>query len=177
MLERKLLFVGILGAVLFAGHSAISQAPEPKKPASAESKKAEPDASDGAQQYCASVANLAAEARIAWQMQRLSELDTQMKQRIAELAAKEAESKEWIGKRETFMKKAAEDVVAIYAKMRPDAAAAQMVVMEEGTAAALLSKLNPRVSSSILNEMEAGKAAKLTDLMSGAASAADRKKS
>jgi flagellar motility protein MotE (MotC chaperone) len=73
----------------------------------------------------------------------------------------------------------AEDgVVAIYAKMQPEAAAAQMAVMEDSMAVAVLAKLNPRVSSAILNEMDAGKAAKLTDLMSGLAGATvDRKKS
>ena len=54
------------------------------------------------------------------------------------------------------MKKADEGVIAIYAKMRPEAAAAQMAIMEDATAAALLAKLNPRVASSILNEMDAG---------------------
>jgi flagellar motility protein MotE (MotC chaperone) len=62
--------------------------------------------------------------------------------------------------------------------MQPEAAAAQMAVMEDSMAVAVLAKLNPRVSSAILNEMDAGKAAKLTDLMSGLAGATvDRKKS
>ena len=87
-------------------------------------------------------------------------------------------SKEWVAKREEFLKKAEDGVVAVYAKMDPDAAAAQMNAMDEATAAALLTKLNPRVSSAILNGMDAGKAAKLTDMMSGAASpTANRKKS
>ncbi len=105
----------------------------------------------------------------------MGELEAQLKQRIAELETKEAESKEWIDKREALMKKAEDGVVAIYAKMLPEAAAAQMIVMEESTAAALLTRLNPRISSAILNEMEAGKAAKLTDMMAGAM--ADGKKS
>jgi flagellar motility protein MotE (MotC chaperone) len=177
MLMHKPLFSAILTATLIVGLPAFSQPQESRKP-EVETKKAEADPGDGVQQYCSNIGNLAADARIAWQMKRLGELDAQVKQRIAELEAKEAESKEWIGKREELMKKAEEGVVAIYAKMQPEAAAAQMGVMEDSTAAALLTKLNPRVSSAILNEMDAGKAAKLTDLMSGmAGAAADRKKS
>jgi flagellar motility protein MotE (MotC chaperone) len=175
MLKPQSLVWSLVLASLVVGFPTPSSPQDNRK--EAEAKKAEVESGDGAQQFCANIANLAADARIAWQMKRLGELDAQMKQRIAELEAKEAESKDWISRREAFLKKAADDVVAIYAKMRPDAAAAQMVVMDETTAAALLTKLNPRVSSAILNEMEAGKAAKLTDMMSGGAPAADRKKS
>ncbi len=176
MLKRKPLLPGILIATLVIGLPTPSPSQDAQKP-DAEIKKAESDA-DGAQQYCANIANIAADARIAWEMKRLSELETQLKQKISELEAKEAESKDWIAKREEFMKKAEDSVVAVYAKMEPEAAAAQLIVMDEATAAALLSKLNPRVSSAILNEMDAGKAAKLTDLMSGGAGAiAGRKKS
>jgi flagellar motility protein MotE (MotC chaperone) len=150
---------------------------EPKK-ADSEPKKADAEASDGVQQYCANVASFAAEARIAWQMKRLDELQTQLKQKIADLEAKEAESRDWVLKRQDMMKKAADDIVAIYAKMEPEAAAAQMAVLDEGTAAAVLAKLKPAVSSAILNEMEPGKAAKLTNVMSGLANpSAERKKS
>ena len=177
MLTRKPLLPGILAATLVIGFPAPSPAQEAQKPG-VEIKKAESDAGDGVRQYCANIANIAADARIAWQMKRLGELEAQLKQTISELEAKEAESKEWVAKREEFLKKAEDSVVAVYAKMEPDAAAAQLIVMDEATAAALLSKLNPRVSSAILDEMDAGKAAKLTDLMSGVASpTANRKKS
>jgi len=177
MLKQKPLLPGILTATLVIALPTPSPSQEARKP-DAEIKKAESDAGDGVQQYCANIANIAADARIAWEMKRLSELETQLKQKISELEAKEAESKDWIAKREEFMKKAEDSVVAVYAKMEPEAAAAQLIVMDEATAAALLSKLNPRVSSAILNEMDAGKAAKLTDLMSGGAGAiAGRKKS
>jgi flagellar motility protein MotE (MotC chaperone) len=166
MLTPKPLFLGLLTATAISGFCAPSLAQEARKP-EPETKKAEADAGDGVQQYCTNVSSFAADARIAWQMKRMGDLEAQLKQRIAEIEAKEAESKEWIDKREALLKKADDTVVAIYAKMRPEAAATQMVVMEDATAAALLSKLNPRVSSAILNEMEAGKAAKLTDLMAG----------
>jgi len=179
MLKSKRLLPGILTATLVIGFSTPSPSQEARKP-DADVKKAEPAAAvgDGAQQYCANIINIAADARIAWEMKRLDDLETQLKQKISELAAKEAESKEWIAKREDFMKKAEDGVVAVYAKMEPEAAAAQLIVMDEAMAAAVLSKLNPRVSGAILDEMDAGKAAKLTDLMSAAgAPVANRKKS
>ncbi|MGO8798190.1 MAG: MotE family protein [Roseiarcus sp.] len=177
MFKHKPLFPGILAATLVIGAPESSLSQEPQKP-DAEAKKATAETGDGVQQYCANIASIAADARIAWQMKRLGELETQLKQTIADLEAKEVESKEWVAKREEFLKKAEDGVVAVYAKMDPDAAAAQMNAMDEATAAALLTKLNPRVSSAILNGMDAGKAAKLTDMMSGAASpTANRKKS
>src|SRR5271155_5547871 len=50
---------------------------------------------DGVAHYCDSVAPLAAEARIAWQTRRLTELEGEIKQRIADLDAKEAEARDW----------------------------------------------------------------------------------
>jgi flagellar motility protein MotE (MotC chaperone) len=170
MLPPKSFSLGLLIAIAIAGLSAPAHPQDSRKP-DGEPKKAEAEASDGVQQYCANIASFAADARIAWQMKRMNELEAQIKQRIAELEAKEAESKQWIDRHEALMKKADDGIVAIYAKMQPEAAAAQMVVMEDTTAAALLTKLNPRVSSAILNEMEAGKAAKLTDLMAGSMAA------
>ena len=174
MLTSKPFSLAILTAMTIASLSTPSLSQDTRKP-EADTKKAEADAGDGVQQYCSNIASFAADARVAWQMKRMGELEAQLKQRIAELETKEAESKEWIDKREALMKKAEDGVVAIYAKMQPGAAAAQMIVMEDAMAAALLSKLNPRISSAILNEMEAGKAAKLTDLM--ASSMAEGKKS
>jgi flagellar motility protein MotE (MotC chaperone) len=177
MLKPQTLFRGLLGATLAIGFSTPSLPQETQKPA-LEVRRAPSEAGDGVQQYCANIANAAADARIAWQTKRLGELQTQLKQTIAEFEAKEAESRDWVAKREAFLKKAQDGVVAVYAKMDSEAAAEQMNAMEEATAAAILSKLNPRIASAILDEMDAGKAAKLTSLMSGATvAAANRTKS
>ncbi len=77
-------------------------------------------------QFCTNNAPTAGAARIAWQAAKLDELDTQLKQRIAELDAKRAEYEDWLNKREEMLKKAQEDVVAIYSKMAPEAAAKQL---------------------------------------------------
>ena len=120
-----------------------------------------------AQQYCSSIAAAAIDAQAAWQATRLIELDQQLKQRVAELEAKRAEYKDWLAKREEALRKAEDGLVAIYSRMRPDAAALQLSAMEDGTAAAVLTKLNSRSASAILNEMEAGRAARLTGAMAG----------
>jgi flagellar motility protein MotE (MotC chaperone) len=128
-------------------------------------------AGDGVARYCDSVAPLAAEARIAWQSRRLTELEGEIKQRIADLDAKEAEARDWVAKRAAMMNAASDEVAAIYAKMQPETAAGQLAEMDEPMAAAILGKLKANVAGAILDEMEAPKASKLTALMSGAAPA------
>jgi len=150
-----------------------SEAKNPAPPASAEAK---PQMTD-IQRFCLNNAASAGDARAAWQAAKLVELEEQVKQRIAELDAKRAEYEEWLKKRDEALKKAEDGVVAIYSKMRPDAAASQLSAMEDVMAATLLAKLPPRNASLILNEIEPGRAARLTNTMTGMGAAADGKKS
>lgn len=129
------------------------------------------------QQFCINNAALLGDARIAFQTARLTEIEAQIRRRLAELAAKQAEFQAWLRKRDEAMKQAADDVVAIYAKMRPDAAALQLAAMDDGGAAAILAKLPSRAAGAILNEMEAGRAARLTRVMTDPDAAPDGKKS
>ena len=146
---------------------------ESQEPQDPNAGKAEVETGDAVGRYCSNIAPVAIESRIAWQIKRLNELDALVKQRIAELDAKEAEARDWVSKREDMLKQAGDDVVAIYAKMRPEAASSQLNAMDDVSAAAILSKLNPRAASAILNEMEATRAAKLTDLISNDAKSAN----
>jgi flagellar motility protein MotE (MotC chaperone) len=152
-------------ACAIPGHAQNDAKPKPNAAAPDKS------ADGGVARYCANVAPAAAEARIAWETRRLTELEGQIKQRIAELEKKEAETREWVSKRETLMNAASDDVVAIYGKMEPEAAAAQLASMDDAMAAAILGKLGAHAASAILNEMEAVKAGKLTGVISGAAAA------
>jgi flagellar motility protein MotE (MotC chaperone) len=127
------------------------------------------------QQFCGNNAAAAGQARVAWEAGKLKELETKLRQRIAELEAKRAEYEEWLRKREEALKKAGENVVAIYTRMRPDAAALQLAAMDDDMAAAVLAKLKPSNASAILNEMEPGRAARLAATMAGL-NAADGKK-
>jgi flagellar motility protein MotE (MotC chaperone) len=120
-----------------------------------------------ASRYCANVAPSIAEARIAWQTKRLGELDAQVKQRLADLEKAEASVQEWVAKREALLKAASNDLVAIYAKMRPENAAVQISAMDDQMAAAILGKLKPSAAGAILDEMEADRASKLATLLAG----------
>jgi flagellar motility protein MotE (MotC chaperone) len=122
-----------------------------------------------AQQYCVSIANAAADARFAWQRKLLSEAEKDLEKRLGQLDAKTAELQKWVSRRDEFVTKARDSLVLIYSRMRPDAAAAQLVAMDEETAAAVLLKLDVRVASLVLNEMDPTQAARLTAIISGAA--------
>ena len=118
-----------------------------------------------AQLYCRNIAEAAADARYARQVNALTGLEERLAQRIAELDEKRAELEAWVTRREEMMQQADDAIVAIYSQMRPDAAALQISVMDAEAAAAILSKVAPRTASAILNEMEAETAAYLANTM------------
>ena len=128
-----------------------------------------------APKFCAAIAPAVQEARIAWQMKRLNDLDAQMRQRLEELGRIELSAKNWVERREQMLKAAKDEVVAIYAKMQPETAATQIAAMDDAVAAAILSKLKPGVSGAILDQMDAARAAKLSGLIAGGMN--DEKKS
>ncbi len=117
--------------------------------------------------FCSNITDQALDARVAWQQKELEATEVKLKQRIAELEAKRAEYEEWLKLREDFLKKAEENVVEIYSRMNPEAAAQQIASMADDTAAAVLAKLKVRVASSILNEMEPARGAHLADTLAG----------
>jgi flagellar motility protein MotE (MotC chaperone) len=177
---------GLMLALTATGFAGAGLCLEPKKtetaPKSPEPKNLAPPLDSKSQmtdiqKFCLNNAATAGDARAAWQAAKLVELEEQIKQRIAELEAKRAEYQEWLRKRDEAMKKAEDGVVAIYSRMRPEAAASQLSAMDDDMAATLLAKLPPRTASAILNEIEPGRAARLTNTMAGAAAAQDRKKS
>ena len=160
--------VGALVLVGLLAGSAAAQNDKPKPPAPQADKSPEPGArtsESAVSRYCANVAPVAAEARIAWETRRLNDLDAQIKQRIAELEKAEADTKDWVSKREALLNSASDDVVAIYGKMDPEAAAAQLATMEEPIAVSILHKLKVAAASAILDQMDAARAARLTGLI------------
>jgi flagellar motility protein MotE (MotC chaperone) len=151
------------------------RAPEKEKPKAAANKTPDKAVVDKppdieASRFCANAAPSIAEARIAWETRQLSELDAQVKQRLADLEKAEASVKEWVAKRDASLKAATDDLVAIYAKMQPEAAATQIAAMDDQMAAAILGKLKAGVAGAILNEMEADRASKLAVVLSGTTS-------
>ena len=123
-----------------------------------------------ASRFCANAAPSIAEARIAWEARQLSELDAQVKQRLADLEKAEASVKDWVARRDTSLKAASDNLVAIYAKMQPETAATQIAAMDDQMAAAILGKLKPGAAGAILNEMDGERASKLAVVLSGTAS-------
>jgi len=165
MANRITLTAAALGALCLISVSADGFADDTKTPKKAS---AEATDSDSVARYCANAGPALAEIRLARQIKRLTELEIQVKQRIQELDQKEAETREWVNKRESMLQKASDAMVAIFSKMDPEAAAARLGVLDDETAAAVLAKLSPRAAGAILNEMEASRAGKLTSVLSGA---------
>ncbi len=148
-------------------HAAGAPSPAPASPREvAAAQPAEAPASD-ARKYCQNVAAAAADARFAWQTKRLTELQGQIKQRVDDLEAKQAEYKEVLGRYDEAMKRAKTTLVDIYANMKPETAASQLSALDDATAAAVLSQLNARKASAILNEVSPERAVKLVNTISG----------
>ena len=143
--------------------------PERKPAALKAEAKPEPAPANGAggDDYCANIANPAADARFAWQKKLIAEMEQELAKRVVALEEKTAELQKWLARRDEFSKKANETLLRIYSRMKPDAAAVQLAALDEETAASLLVKLEPRTASLILNEMEPGQAVRLTATISG----------
>jgi flagellar motility protein MotE (MotC chaperone) len=126
--------------------------------------------------YCDSLAVSLGDAEKAAQIAMLTELEAKLKQRVAELAERQTELRAWLKQRDEAMARADAALVDIYAKMKPEAAAAQLATMEDTMAAALLGKLSTRAASAILNEIAPARAAKLAEAMGLAGGKSSQKK-
>ncbi|GJE11663.1 MotE family protein [Methylobacterium longum] len=146
----------VLAAALLPAGQATAE-PKPGEPAKTEEGRTS--------QYCAGIANAAADARFTWQKDALTALAKDVEARIAQLEAKRTEYEAWLKRRQAFLAKADESVTAIYAKMRPEAASQQLTAMDSEAAAAILTRLDARVASAIMNEMDPGRAARLANVI------------
>jgi flagellar motility protein MotE (MotC chaperone) len=128
---------------------------------------------DEIQRFCSNIADAARDRRYALQRQQLLDLQADIDKRIKQLEQKRADYQDWLKRRDDFVAKAADGVVDIYSKMKPDGAAPQLTDLPPELAAAILMKLDPRQSGLILTEMDPKAAAKLTRIMAAAARKAD----
>lgn len=162
-----------LALLLGAASGAFAQQPLPPQPAQASAPITEQLASapignlDEIRKFCGNLDNQASDARYSLQAKQLAELKADVDERMRALEEKRKEYEMWLKRRDEFVSKAQDSLVDIMSKMKPDAAAAQMALIGDEAAAALILKLNPRVSSIILNEMPAEKAAKLARIIVG----------
>lgn len=122
-----------------------------------------------AEKFCSNISDAARDARVYWQSQRLKKLSEDLDKRMKLVKSETAKLKAWVTKRDEFVRKGNENLIRIFSGMRPDAAAQQLVSLQEMTAAAILMRLEARTASSILNEMDPKNAARLTSIIAGAA--------
>ncbi|MCL6229451.1 MotE family protein [Bartonella bilalgolemii] len=128
------------------------------------------------ERFCSNIGSQAADARFQLQRQQLQELRDQISERVKILEEKQNEYQVWLNKRNEFLSMAESSLVEIITKMRPDAAAAQLALMNDLVAASLVLKLNPKVSSAIMNELPPEKSAELTQILMSAQQASTEKK-
>jgi flagellar motility protein MotE (MotC chaperone) len=128
-----------------------------------------PPNASAAQQYCFNTTDSAADARFAWQAKKIKDMEAELEKRAQQLEAKTAEYKTWLERRDEFARKAHEKLVGFYSGMRPDAAAGQLAELDEEMAAAVVIKLQTKVASQIMGEMDPERAAKIATIISGAA--------
>jgi flagellar motility protein MotE (MotC chaperone) len=120
------------------------------------------------QRFCSNIADAARDRRYALQAKELEKLKSEIDERMKALEAKRVEYEQWLKRRDDFLSKAEDNVVKIYAKMKPDAAAERLAEVRIELAAGILMKLDPRQSSTILNEMDSKAAATITAVMASA---------
>lgn len=119
-------------------------------------------------QYCVNISDMAREARYSIIQQKLEDTQVQIDEKLVSLDEKLKAIKEYVEIREQFRAAAKAQVVSIYEAMRPDAAAKQMSELDTGMAAAIIMKLNPKISSGILTEMKPDEAASIARYLAAA---------
>jgi flagellar motility protein MotE (MotC chaperone) len=139
--------------------------------AKAEDKPSQPRASvktarEEIKAFCAGIADAARDQRYELQKEELAKLQDQVNKRIAVLEQRKTDYETWLNQRNAFMKQAEAGLVDIYKKMKPDAAATQMNLLDPNLVSAIIMKLKPSQASLILSEMEPKKAAMITAIMS-----------
>ena len=128
-----------------------------------------PSLEDEIRAFCGNIADAARDQRYLLQKKELQDLQAGVDERIRLLEERTVKYRDWLKKREDFMRIADTQLVEIYKNMRADAAAEQLELVGPGVAAAIIMKLSPRLASQILNEMDTKKAAALTSIIAAAA--------
>ena len=123
------------------------------------------DVTGDVQRYCTNIADAARERRYAVLDGRIAAAREALEAEREALVARTTELRDWIERREAFLALADERLVAIYAAMRADAAAEQMVLIEPMVAAAVLVRLKPRQASAVLADMPGERAAAIASII------------
>lgn len=162
---------GFKAALVAFGLAGMLFANGPARTAAAEGETAAVPAATGGtevERFCSNIADAARDRRYAMQKQELEKLQAEIDARMKALETKRQEYEDWLKRRDDFLARAEDNVVKIYAKMKPDAAAERLADVKLELAAGILMKLNPKQASTILNEMDAKAAATITGVMAAA---------
>lgn len=127
------------------------------------------------EQFCRNTANDASEARASWRNSLLEKTESQLLAKLAELKAEREAYTAQLDRYQSFLSSIESNVIEMYAKMRPEAAAQQLSLLDNNTAAAIMLRLKPRTASAILNEMVATRASELAALFASAIGPAKEK--
>jgi len=130
---------------------------------------------DDTSRFCKNIDDSAAEAHFELRRRELETLRTQLDERIEILEQKRQEYEVWLKKRDDFLAKTQDSFVEIISKMKPDAASAQLALVDDMTVAGLMLKLKPATASKLMNELPAEKAANITHILSSAQKLPHRK--
>jgi len=123
--------------------------------------------------YCMNISSSAVELRGLLVKESLSKIGEEVDGKLTELESRIGELKGWLERREAFLASANETMVEVYQKMRPDAAASQMMELNPMLSAAIVAKLDSRAASAIMMEMKPEAAARITELLASAAGGID----
>ncbi len=139
-----------------------------------EAKAGQGAASREQQQYCANIAASAETLHLERRRSELAQLESEVTARLQALETRQNELRIILDRLDAFERNAGDALVALYSKMKPEAAAAQLAELDDDVAAALMLQLKGKVSSAILNEMPLAKGAalvkKISDLRKSSAS-------
>lgn len=122
-----------------------------------------------AAEYCRTLSQTADEARAAFLQREIALLEKQLVLKTEALEGRIAEHKRWLSLRSQEMDQVSISLVQTFMRMRPEAAAQQISVMDDRLAAVLLLKLGPKASSALLNEMAPPRAARLVAAIASSA--------
>jgi flagellar motility protein MotE (MotC chaperone) len=126
-----------------------------------------------AEQFCANIQDEARERRYALKEAELTAIAAQIDEKMQALEAKRAEFEAWQKRREEFSTLATDNLVDIYKKMRPAAAAERLAVLSTDLSASILMKLPSRQAGVILNEMAPDNVAAITAIMAASSQRKD----
>ena len=124
------------------------------------------------ERFCSNIADPAQERRYAILQLEIDRMQEGIDTRMRALDARRAEVEAWLGKRDAFLARARDQLVAIYAGMRPDAAAERLSLLDDALAAGIIMKLTPKEAALVLNEMGKAKAAAISAVIAASVESA-----